>query len=78
MKLRPDKNQAYLHGKELLLLSGLILEIERDKVSAKLFVILLILWIQDEEDKVKPVKGGGLSGKARKDIHICGGFLTLT
>ena len=47
----------YLHGKELLFLRALILEIEGDQMSAKLFVILLILWVQDEEDEVKPNKG---------------------
>ena len=47
----------YLHGKEFLFLRRLILEIEGDQMSAKLFVILLILWIQDEEYKVKPNKG---------------------
>ena len=47
----------YLHREELLFLSGLILEIKGDEMPAQLFVILLILWIQDEEDEVKPIKG---------------------
>ena len=47
----------YLHGEELLLLCRLILEIEGDQMPAKLFVILLVLWVQDEEDKVKPNNG---------------------
>ena len=44
----------YLHREELLLLSRLILEIEGDQMSAKFLVILLILWVEDKEDKVKP------------------------
>ena len=43
-----------LHGEELFLLRGLVLEVEGDEVPPQSLVELLVLRVQDQEHQVEP------------------------